>query len=79
MGISIGDAMLPAISKLLDIGGKIVDWVGQLNPNFLAVVGVIGVVGVAIGGFLSVLGLIVSGISGGIAALGLLGGALTAR
>lgn len=78
VGISIGDAMLPAISKLLDIGGKIVDWVGQLNPNFLAVVGVIGVVGVAIGGFLSVLGLIVSGISGGIAALGLLGGALTA-
>ena len=78
VGISIGDAVLPAISKLLDIGGKIVDWVGQLNPNFLAVVGVIGVVGVAIGGFLSVLGLIVSGISGGIAALGLLGGALTA-
>ena len=78
VGISIGDAVLPAISKLLDIGGKIVDWVGQLNPNFLAVVGVIGVVGVAIGGFLSVLGLIVSGISGGIAALGLLGGALSA-
>lgn len=78
VGISIGNAVLPAISKLLDIGGKIIDWVGQLDPKFLAIVGVIGTVGVAIGGFLSVLGLVVSGISGGIAALGLLGGALSA-
>ena len=78
VGISIGNAVLPAISKLLDIGGKIIDWVGQLDPKFLAIVGVIGTVGVAIGGFLSVLGLVVSGISGGISALGLLGGALSA-
>lgn len=78
VGISIGDAVLPAISKLLDIGGKIIDWVGQLDPKFLAIVGVVGAVGVAIGGFISVLGLVVSGISGGISALGLLGGALSA-
>ena len=78
VGISIGNAVLPAISKLLDIGGKIIDWVGQLDPKILAIVGVIGTVGVAIGGFLSVLGLVVSGISGGISALGLLGGALSA-
>ena len=78
VGISIGNAVLPAISKLLDIGGKIIDWVGQLDPKFLAIVGVIGAVGVAIGGFISVLGLVVSGISGGISALGLLGGALSA-
>lgn len=78
VGISIGNAVLPAISKLLDIGGKVIDWVGQLDPKFLAIVGVVGAVGVAIGGFLSVLGLVVSGISGGIAALGLLGGALSA-
>lgn len=78
VGISIGDAVLPAISKLLDIGGKIIDWIGQLDPKFLAIVGVIGTVGVAIGGFISALGLVVSGISGGISALGLLGGALSA-
>ena len=78
VGISIGDAVLPAISKLLDIGGKIIDWIGQLDPKFLAIVGVVGAVGVAIGGFISVLGLVVSGISGGISALGLLGGALSA-
>ena len=78
VGISIGNAVLPAISKLLDIGGKIIDWVGQLDPKFLAIVGVVGAVGVAIGGFISVLGLVVSGISGGISALGLLGGALSA-
>ena len=78
VGISIGNAVLPAISKLLDIGGKIIDWIGQLDPKFLAIVGVVGAVGVAIGGFISVLGLVVSGISGGISALGLLGGALSA-
>ena len=76
VGISIGKSMMPYMEKLLEIGNKVIDWIGNLNPKFLGLVGVIGAVGVALGGLLMAFGLMATGISGGMSAIGGLIGVL---
>lgn len=64
VAITIGDAMMPYITKLLDVGNKVLDWVGKLNPKLLGLVGVFGAVGVAIGAVLVVFGTLANSIGG---------------
>lgn len=76
IGISIGQAVMPYLQKLLEWGNKLVDWLAGVNPLILAAVGAIGVLGVALGGLVLVFGLIASGIGGAMQAISTLGGAI---
>ena len=77
IGISIGTAMMPYVSKLLDVGNKVLDWVSKLNPKLLGLVGIFGAVGVAVGGFLVVFGTIANAIGGAMTAISTIGTALS--
>jgi phage-related minor tail protein len=68
VAITIGDAMMPYITKLLEVGNKVLDWVGKLNPKLLGLVGVFGAVGVAIGAVLVVFGTLANSIGGAVTA-----------
>ena len=62
LGISLGEKLLPHISKFLDKASELVEWFGNLSEGTQSWILKIGILGPLIGGTVSLLGKFVTGI-----------------
>lgn len=62
LGISLGEKLLPHISKFLDKASELVEWFGNLSEGTQSWILKIGILGPLVGGTISLLGKFVTGI-----------------
>lgn len=62
LGIKIYNSVKPALTTLVKWGNKVIDALDKVNPKVIAVVGVIGTVGVALGVITQQIGFLILGI-----------------
>ena len=63
LGARLAEYLLPVIEKVVDVVGRIVGWLANLNPKVLAVIGAVAAVVAVIGPLLLVLGKVAFAIS----------------
>ncbi len=79
VGSQLASVLAPALEKVVDLFGRFADWLGNLNPKVLAIIGVIATVVAGIAPVLLILGKIafaISSITGLMSTLGLSFGAI---
>lgn len=70
--VSIGEALAPAISKVVEWIQKAVDWFNSLDEKQRSIIAVIGLVVAAIGPLLMIIGTVISVIGATVASIGVL-------
>ena len=81
IGSQLAGYLAPALEKVVDLFGRFAEWLGNLNPKVLAVVGVIAAVVAGVAPLLLILGKVafaISSITGLMGTLGLSFGAIAA-
>lgn len=79
VGSKLASVLAPALEKVVDLFGRFAEWLGNLNPKVLAVIGVVATVVAGIAPVLLILGKIafaISSITGLMSTLGLSFGAI---
>ena len=76
VGSELAAYLLPALEKLVDVAGKIAGWISELDPQILAIVGVIAAVVAALAPVLLFLGKMAFAISSIISLVGTIGPAI---
>lgn len=79
IGSQLASVLAPALEKVVDLFGRVAEWLGNLNPKVLAIIGVIATVVAGIAPVLLILGKIafaISSITGLMSTLGLSFGAI---
>lgn len=78
VGSALASTLAPALEKVVDLVGRFANWLGNLDPRILTIVGSIAAVVAAIAPVLIVLGKVAMGISALINLIGVIGPAIGA-